>query len=118
MSIQRVLNFYKPEHHEEVRKTLSLISKLHSIGTDTIQRHTCEYLQRCKASEEQETDNILEFYASFKRGGIALRNVNDIYIFGAGGTTSWFLPKLLKVCNHYPDAVFNIILMDGDVVRR
>ncbi len=44
------------------------------------------------------------------------------YIFGAGGTTSWFLPKLLKIYNDafnkVPDLRYdlNIVLIDADIV--
>lgn len=52
-----------------------------------------------------------------------LERKSNIYIFGAGGTTSWFLPKLLKIYNDafnknpslaYP---LNIVLIDGDEVE-
>lgn len=51
-----------------------------------------------------------------------LKNKPRMFIFGAGGTTSWFLPKVLKIFNDlfskhpelkYP---FEIVLVDGDVV--
>ena len=63
----------------------------------------------------------MTFYSSFNKSTIKPLDeniINNIFIFGAGGTASWFLPKLLKVCNHYPKSGFNIVLLDGDVVRR
>lgn len=44
-----------------------------------------------------------------------------LFIFGAGGTTSWILPKLLKIYNdllHKRSHNFKveIILVDGDIV--
>lgn len=47
---------------------------------------------------------------------------SNIFIFGAGGTTSWFLPKLLKIYNDAFNKVpnlrydLNIVLIDNDIV--
>lgn len=52
-----------------------------------------------------------------------LQSQGKIFIFGAGGTTSWFLPKLLKIYNDAFHKVPNlkydleIVLIDADVVR-
>ena len=55
--------------------------------------------------------------------GENLRLKSKVFIFGAGGTTSWFLPKLLKIYNdafhkspsdRYP---LEIVLMDQDIVE-
>lgn len=52
-----------------------------------------------------------------------LKRKSNIFIFGAGGTTSWFLPKLLKIYNDafsknpalkYP---LEIVLVDEDVIE-
>lgn len=51
-----------------------------------------------------------------------LSRKSNVYIFGAGGTTSWFLPKLLKIFNDAFNKVpslrydLNIILIDNDIV--
>lgn len=51
-----------------------------------------------------------------------LKNKSKIFIFGAGGTTSWFLPKLLKIYNDAFHKVpnlrydLNIVLVDHDQV--
>lgn len=51
-----------------------------------------------------------------------LSKKSNIFIFGAGGTTSWFLPKLLKIYNDAFNKVpnlrydLNIILLDHDIV--
>ena len=51
-----------------------------------------------------------------------LKKKSRVFIFGAGGTTSWFLPKLLKIYNdafhkvpslRYP---LEIVLIDADIV--
>lgn len=52
----------------------------------------------------------------------SLKKKSNIYIFGAGGTTSWFLPKLLKIYNDAFNKVpglrydLNIVLLDADQV--
>lgn len=52
----------------------------------------------------------------------SLKKKSNIYIFGAGGTTSWFLPKLLKIYNDAFNKVpelrydLNIVLIDADIV--
>lgn len=52
----------------------------------------------------------------------SLKKKSNVVIFGAGGTTSWFLPKLLKIYNDAFNKVptlrydLNIILIDGDIV--
>ena len=52
----------------------------------------------------------------------SLKQRSNIYIFGAGGTTSWFLPKLLKIYNDAFNKVsdlrydLNIVLIDADIV--
>ena len=52
----------------------------------------------------------------------SLKQRSNIYIFGAGGTTSWFLPKLLKIYNDAFNKVsdlrydLNIVLIDADQV--
>lgn len=54
---------------------------------------------------------------------LALQKKSKVFIFGAGGTTSWFLPKLLKIYNDAFHKVPNlrydlqIILIDQDQVR-
>lgn len=53
----------------------------------------------------------------------SLKKQSNVFIFGAGGTTSWFLPKLLKIYNDAFNKVpalrydLNIILIDQDVVE-
>lgn len=53
----------------------------------------------------------------------SLKKKSNIFIFGAGGTTSWFLPKLLKIYNDaflkVPELRYdlNIVLIDADQVR-
>ena len=53
----------------------------------------------------------------------SLDKKSTVYIFGAGGTTSWFLPKLLKIYNDAFNKVpekryrLNIVLIDADVVE-
>lgn len=47
-----------------------------------------------------------------------LKESTNIYIIGAGGTTSWFLPKLIKILNIFSNQKsFNILIIDGDVVE-
>lgn len=52
----------------------------------------------------------------------SLKKKSNVFIFGAGGTTSWFLPKLLKIYNDAFNKVpalrydLNIILIDNDIV--
>lgn len=52
----------------------------------------------------------------------SLKKQSNVFIFGAGGTTSWFLPKLLKIYNDAFNKVpalrydLNIILIDADIV--
>ena len=52
----------------------------------------------------------------------SLKKKSNVYIFGAGGTTSWFLPKLLKIYNDAFNKVpalrynLNIVLLDADIV--
>lgn len=44
----------------------------------------------------------------------------EIFIFGAGGTTSWFLPKLVKILNIFVTShqlKFNITIIDGDKIE-
>lgn len=45
-----------------------------------------------------------------------------IFILGAGGVTSWFLPQLLKILYNYKiknnfQRTYEIVLMDGDTVN-
>ena len=45
-----------------------------------------------------------------------------IFILGAGGVTSWFLPQLLKIIYNYKiknncPRTYEIVLMDGDTVN-
>ena len=45
-----------------------------------------------------------------------------IFILGAGGVTSWFLPQLLKIIYNYKiknnsQRTYEIVLMDGDTVN-
>lgn len=53
----------------------------------------------------------------------ALKKKSKVFIFGAGGTTSWFLPKLLKIYNDAFHKVPNlryelqIVLIDQDIVE-
>lgn len=78
----------------------------------------------------QESFNILELGSllnSIKKETNLLQfnlsNRKNVVIFGAGGTTSWFLPKLLKLYNDafhkQPNFVFNlnIVLVDGDITE-
>lgn len=52
----------------------------------------------------------------------SLKKKSTVFIFGAGGTTSWFLPKLLKIYNDAFNKVpelryrLNIVLIDNDIV--
>lgn len=52
-----------------------------------------------------------------------LKNKPRMFIFGAGGTTGWFLPKVLKIFNDIfnkrPDLRYNfeIVLIDADIVE-
>ena len=54
---------------------------------------------------------------------LALQKKSKVFIFGAGGTTSWFLPKLLKIYNDAFNKVLTlrydlqIVLIDLDQVR-
>jgi hypothetical protein len=62
---------------------------------------------------------VLQYAKTANKGWMTA--VNKIFIFGAGGTTSWFLPKLLKIYNdllYKRNNSFNIeiILIDKDVV--
>lgn len=43
--------------------------------------------------------------------------VKKIVIFGAGGTTSWFLPKLVKML-YSLKIIAEIVLVDGDIVEE
>lgn len=51
-----------------------------------------------------------------------LKKKSNVFIFGAGGTTSWFLPKILKIYNDLFHKVpslkynINIVLIDADIV--
>ncbi len=51
-----------------------------------------------------------------------LKKKSKVFIFGAGGTTSWFLPKLLKIYNDAFNKVpglrydLEIVLIDQDQV--
>lgn len=86
--------------------------------------------------EEQITQAINENLNIFQINGLintvkasvnplhlALQKKSKVFIFGAGGTTSWFLPKLLKIYNDAFHKVPNlrydlqIILIDLDQVR-
>ena len=114
-----ILAHFKSEFKDEIEDLIKIISTIHGINIDTLVRHFSTYVKRGKDTLLQESDNILEFYKNFNTSEYkVLQDNNTIYIFGAGGTASWFIPKLLKVCNHYPNKAFNIILIDGDVVRR
>ncbi len=114
-----ILAHFKSEFKDEIEDLIKTISTIHGINIDTLVRHFSTYVKRGKDTLLQESDNILEFYKNFNTSEYkVLQDNNNIYIFGAGGTASWFIPKLLKVCNHYPNKAFNIILIDGDVVRR
>ena len=48
---------------------------------------------------------------------LSVAKVNHIIIIGAGGTTSWFLPKLIKILNIFSDFYFAVTIVDGDVVE-
>ena len=50
------------------------------------------------------------------------RTFYKIFILGAGGVTSWFLPQLLKIIYNYKiknncPRTYEIVLMDGDTVN-
>lgn len=60
---------------------------------------------------------LRQFADSVNLQKILTKNTN-IYIIGAGGTTSWFLPKLIKILNIFShEKSFNILIVDGDIVE-
>lgn len=65
---------------------------------------------------------LTEIKSNFSILASNLQKRSKIFIFGAGGTTSWFLPKLLKIYNDafnkLPESRYNleIILIDKDIV--
>lgn len=88
------------------------------------------YFIKDEVVKTEETLSTLDFMdvlsARTLLSGTFLRNILEcksrIVMFGAGGTASWFLPKLLKIYNDAffkcPDKVYplEIIIIDGDVI--
>lgn len=65
-----------------------------------------------------ERDTFLSDFISDNRH----RPFYKIFILGAGGVTSWFLPQLLKIIYNYKiknnsQRTYEIVLMDGDTVN-
>ena len=65
-----------------------------------------------------EKDTFLDNFAADGRH----KPFYKIFILGAGGVTSWFLPQLLKIIYNYKiknnsQRTYEIVLMDGDTVN-
>lgn len=93
-----------------------------------------DYLQR-RSSSPAEAYPFLNIEAIkniniFERDTLLDDSVTDgrhrafykIFILGAGGVTSWFLPQLLKIIYNYKIKnnclrTYEIVLMDGDTVN-
>lgn len=93
-----------------------------------------DYLER-RTSSPLETYPFLNIEAIknisiFERGTFLSDSISDgrhkafykIFILGAGGVTSWFLPQLLKIIYNYKiknnsQRTYEIVLMDGDTVN-
>ena len=93
-----------------------------------------EYLEK-RTSSPAETYPFLNIEAIkniniFERDTFLSNSVSDgrcnpfykIFILGAGGVTSWFLPQLLKILYNYKIKnnclrTYEIVLMDGDTVN-
>ena len=93
-----------------------------------------DYLER-RTSSPLETYPFLNIEAIknisiFERDTFLSDSISDgrykpfykIFILGAGGVTSWFLPQLLKIIYNYKIKnnclrTYEIVLMDGDTVN-
>lgn len=108
-------------NQEEVAKVTSP-----EIPTDIYLSFDQEQEKTTKVDETLNIFQILELINKVKeKVNILHENLSkksNIFIFGAGGTTSWFLPKLLKIYNDAFNKVpnlrydLNIVLIDNDIV--
>ena len=110
------------EETSEVESTLESLK----IPNDIFLRYDEESVIK-KIDEKFNTFKFLNLIKRVKESvnplHFNLRKQSKIFIFGAGGTTSWFLPKLLKIYNDafhkVPSLAYNleIVLIDADLLE-
>ena len=78
-----------------------------------------------KITQEADFLSLLELRQTLSTDLLrtTLRKKSRVVMFGAGGTASWFLPKLLKIYNDAftkcPDLAYDleIVILDGDTIE-
>ena len=97
--VRDVINTPLEEVSENVVVELSLLQKEDPLSLYPNNPKIKEYNQTI--NESYTTLDILRVSSSIKEKldilSYNLKHKKNIFIFGAGGTTSWFLPKLLKL---------------------
>lgn len=96
----------------------NLLDYLEKRTSSLFEAYTFLNIEAIKNINIFERDTFLNDSASDRRH----KPFYKIFILGAGGVTSWFLPQLLKIIYNYKiknnsQRTYEIVLMDGDTVN-